>query len=274
LKSLLEYLDPPARARRVLAVYWVLLAIGSHLPNLGLGKDSNQFGVFQVDKTLHVLAFSGLTWLLFRARVAGSRSSWIANAIAAACVAGVYAMVDEYTQRWTGRDLSVSDVVAGMIGIVGVFLILTAPPPRDRASGLTVLIRVVTAGLVMAVVVVALAPQGNHWVNRMARPFFQPWPGIDKAEHFYVSAVLTLLLALSSPAGVRRPRRGVLLTILAVGLSGPIIETAQSFTGRGVEMADLYAHQVGLLAAMLGLAVLAVGRAIRMRRRGRSPQDG
>lgn len=274
MKTFFKYLDSPARARGVLGVYWVLLAIGTHVPDLGVGEDANQWGVFQVDKTLHVLAFAGLCWLLFRARVVGVRASVFLSVLVAAFVAGVYALVDEYTQQWTGREISLSDVVAGLIGIVGVFLVIAAGPPRDRTPRLTAVIRVVTAVMATAVVVVALAPEGNHWVNRLARPFFQPWPGIDKAGHFYVSAVLTLLLAVSFPAGVHRPRLGAFLTILVMGLSGPIIETAQSFTGRGVEMADLYAHQVGLLAAMLGLSVLAVGRAFRTRRRRRSPQDG
>jgi VanZ family protein len=251
----------------------MLLAIGSHMPELGVGEDANQIGMFQVDKTLHVCAFAGLAWLLYRSRVAGRGASGFANMLAAALIAGVYALIDEYTQGWTGRMISAADVVAGMIGIVGVFLVITAPPARLRARWFIKAVRVVTFLTIVFIIVMALAPEGNRWFNWLARPLFEPWPGIDKAGHFYVSAVLTLLLAVSLPIGVHRPRRGVLLAIVAMGLSGPIIETAQSFTGRGVEMADLYAHEVGLLTAMLGLAVFAVGRAIRTRRHGRSQQD-
>jgi VanZ family protein len=278
LKKLLDfivgYLGPPGRARGVLAVYWLLLLVSTHTPELGVGEDANQFGMFQVDKTLHVIAFAGLMFLLWRARLAGARASIFFSAVVAICIAVPYALVDEYTQGWVGREVSASDVVAGLIGIVGMFLVVTAAPPRDRVGRLTIMIRVVTAGFVGAYVLMALAPRGNDWFNRFAHLFFQPWPGIDKAGHFYISVVLTLLLAASAPAGVHRPRLGVFLTILAVGLSGPIIETAQSFTGRGAEMADLYAHQVGLLAAMLGLTAFTVGRALRMRHRDRSHPDG
>ena len=266
--SILGYLDSPNRARRVLWVYWALLAVGSHLPGLGVGKDANQFGVFQVDKALHVTAFAGLTFLLYQAKLCGGRASSFANAFTAMVIAAIYALIDEYTQRWTGRDISISDVVAGYIAILGVFLLLTTPKPKRHATSWTRIMRIVTGAAVAFVLVMALAPEGNRWVNQLARPFFQPWPQIDKTGHFYVSAGLTLLIALSYPAGVHRPRLGLFLTILVMGLAGPIIETAQSFTGRSVEMTDLYAHQVGLLAAMAALAAVAVVRALRPRLSG------
>lgn len=249
-------------ARRVLLVYWILLAIGTHVPHLGVGEDANQIGFFQVDKTLHVIAFAGLAWLLYRARIAGRSASDVTTALVAACIAVIYALADEYTQGWTGREVSYSDVVAGLVGIVGVFLILTAGPPRAKTGRFTRAMRVLTLVAIVGILVIALVPKGNDWVNGLAQPFFQPWPGFDKAGHFYVSAVLTLMLALSQPAGIHHPRRGLFLSILVMGLAGPIIETAQSFTGRGVEMADLYAHQLGLLAAMAALAMLAVFRAL------------
>ncbi len=265
LKQLIEQLKSPNRARRVLMVYWVLLAISTHTPDPGLGNEFDPLGMFQLDKGVHVLAFGGLAFLLFCSRILGERASAAGNAFVAALIAGGYALVDEYTQRWAGRTISAGDVLAGMIGIVGVFLAVTAPPPRGRVPWSTKVIRVTAVLAIVFSLVMALAPEGNRWFKEAARPFFVPWPGIDKAGHFYASAVITLILALSQPAGVHRPRMSVLLTILVMGLAGPIIETAQSFTGRGAEMADLYAHQVGLLAAMLALAVLVVGRALRNR---------
>jgi VanZ family protein len=263
------------RTRRVqLAVYWLMLAVGSHMPQLTFGEDTNEISVFQIDKTLHVLAFAGLVFLLFRACLAGRCASVLANALVATCISCCYAVIDEYSQRWVERDVSISDVVAGLIGIFSVFLLITAPPKRLRASRGTLVMRVVVAASFVLILVVALAPDGDTWVNRFARFFFRPWPGMDKPGHFYTAAALTLLLVQASPAGVQRPRLGILVTILVMGLMGPIIETAQSYTGRSVEMADLYAHQVGLLAAMLGLSVLAVGRALRTRCRSRSIQDG
>jgi VanZ family protein len=262
---------PVLRTRRVqLAAYWFMLAVGSHLPQLIFGEDTNEISVFQIDKALHVLAFSGLVFLLYRVRLAGRRASVLANALIAVVIACSYAVIDEYSQRWVERDVSISDVVAGLIGIFGVFLLITAPPKRHKASRGTLVMRVVAVAGFVLILVVALAPDGDTWVNRFARFFFRPWPGMDKPGHFYAAAILTLLLAAASPAGVQRPRLSILVTILVIGLMGPIIEKAQSFTGRSVELADLYAHQVGLLAAMLGLSVLAVGRALRTRCRSRS----
>ena len=273
MKQLLAYLDTPSQARRVLAVYWVLLAISTHVPDPQLGGESNLFAIFQIDKAIHFVAFGGLAYLLVCARLAGARSSLCANALVAVVIAGAYALVDEYTQWWGGRTISSADVVAGLIGIVTIFLITTVPPARQRATRRIKAVRFAACVALILVFVMALAPAGNQWFNWMARPLFIPWPGIDKTGHFYTSAALTLLLAAAAPAGVHRPAAGIFLTILVIGLSGPIIETGQSLTGRSVEMADLYAHQVGLLAAMLAMMVFPVGRAARMRLRDRSHPD-
>lgn len=254
-------------------VYWVLLFASTHLPSVDLGEENNPFGVFQVDKTLHVVLFGGLMFLLWRARPAGAGPSRLFHGLTALVLAVTYALVDEYTQRWAGRDVSASDVVAGLIGIVGVFLMITAPPARERAGLATALFRGLAFLTLTFFVIAAIAPWGNdlgHWV---AHRLVTPWPGIDKAGHFYISALLTLLLAASALAGVHRPVWGVFLTILVMGLSGPIIETGQSMTGRNADLADLYAHQVGLLTAMLALTALPVARALRMRRRDRSLTD-
>lgn len=274
LKKLIAYLKSPGQARRVLLVYWVLLAVSTHTPDPGLGNPIDPLNMFQIDKAIHVLAFGGLALLLFCSRVLGDRASVIGSAVAAVLVAGVYALVDEYTQRWAGRVISAGDVLAGMIGIVGVFLAVNAPPPRERAPWITWAVRVVTVLLIVFVLVLAIAPLGSHWFKEAIKPVVQPWLGIDKDGHYYGSVVVTLLLAASFPLGVHRPRHGIIVTILAIGLAGPIIETAQSYTGRGVEIDDLYAHQLGLFTAMLGLSVLAIGRAIRTRKARRPLEDG
>lgn len=274
LKKLLHSLKSPDRARRVLLVYWVLLAISTHTPDPGLGNEFDPLGMFQLDKAIHVFAFGGLALLLFCSRIVGKQAPVIGNAVAAVLVAGAYALVDEYTQRWVGRMISAGDVLAGMIGIVGVFLAVNAPPPRDRAPWITWAVRVVTVLAVVLVLVLAIAPLGSHWFKEAIKPAVQPWLGIDKDGHYYASVAITLLLAASFPLGVHRPRHGIVATILAIGLAGPIIETAQSYTGRGVEIDDLYAHQIGLFTAMLGLSVLAIGRAIRTRKARRPLEDG
>ena len=64
-----------SRSRALLAVYWIALAVGSHWPRLVLFAQEEGEAVFQVDKSLHVLAFAGLTWLMIRAKFAGRRAT-------------------------------------------------------------------------------------------------------------------------------------------------------------------------------------------------------
>ena len=261
MNALHRLLSSPLRARRVLLVYWLAMAIGTHWPRLDLFHQEPGITLFQGDKLLHVLGFGGLMGLLFFARLAGRRASDLRHALTALLIAGIYAGVDEYTQQWFERQVSLSDVLAGLVGLVGVYLIILAPARRMRVAGGVRVFRVVTFLSFTFILILELAPQGNRWIQQMAGLVFQPWAGIDKAGHFYVSAVLTLLLAWSSPAGVHRPRQSQALSIVVMGLAGPIIETAQSYTGRSVELADLYAHEVGMFAAMIALAALATRHA-------------
>lgn len=240
------------RARRIqLAVYWSLLAIGSHLPQFLIGENTNQVGDFQIDKTLHVIGFSGLCWLLDRARLAGQNAARFNHALAAAGIALGYALIDEYTQRFTGRNVALSDVVAGTIGILAVFLILTAPYAQPSANPVTRIMRYISWALVGCVLVVIVLIPHQPYQNR--------------AGFFGLAAVLALLLVPSRPLGLSRPRWGVAFSIIAVGLFGPIIESARSRAGLDADMADLYAYQLGLLAALAVLALAAVVRNLAVR---------
>ena len=92
--------------------------------------------------------------------------------------------------------------------------------------------------------------------------FTPTWGGIDKYCHFYTAIAMTWLLAAAYPGGMRRPRWGAVVTILVMGLSAPMIEWAQSFTGRGVEAADIFAHEFGFLMALLLWVLVSTGRAL------------
>ncbi len=254
-----------SRSRWCLAIYWLLLATGSHLPEFTLGDTSNQIGVFQIDKSLHVAGFAGLALLLYLSRLAGSKAPSFAHALAALLIGSVYALVDEYTQQFTGRHVSYSDVVAGAIAIIGVFLILTSPPPLDTRPRRVVIYRVVSAVLIVAALVLALVALLSAWGQ--GQPSAQPSGlGINEIVRFLIAGVLILLLVASQPAGVNRPRLGMFLSIVVIGLGGPIIESARLFTEQGIDMNGLYAHQLGLLTGMAALAVLAIIRHVRTNR--------
>ena len=261
--NVFSFFQSVSRTRWCLAIYWLLLATGSHLPRFTLGDTSNQIGVFQIDKSLHVVGFAGLAWLLSMSRLAGPNASSFAHALAALLIGSVYALVDEYTQQFTGRHVSYSDVVAGLIAIIGVFLVLTySPPPLNTMRWRVVVLRVVSAVLVVAVLVLVLAARLNAWgQGQPTAP--QSGPDINVIGRFMIGCVLTLLLVSSRPVGVNHPRLGMFLSIVVIGFGGPIIESAKLFTEQGIDMNDLYAHQLGLLAGMAALAASVIIRHVR-----------
>ncbi len=257
---------PPStylRRRIVLAVYWLALAAGSHWPKLELFPPPEHEPIFQLDKGMHVLAFAGLVWLLIRARIAGPGATRAWTVAVAGAVAILYAGVDELTQHWTQRDVTLSDFAASAVGALTV--VLMATPAARQAPSLRRVRAMRLAFLVCAAVVfvLSLPPIVNDVIDWSVRLFTRPWLGMDKAGHFVIAAGLTWLLASSFPAGVSRPSRGVLVTILVMGLSAPMMELAQAYSGRGVEAADVLAHELGLLAAMTVWALISTRRALR-----------
>ena len=262
LKQLFKYLQAPARCRTQLAIYWVLLAVGSHWPRLELFPPAEHERVFQPDKGLHFLAFAGLAWLMIRAKIAGWRASDAWTAAAVGIVALGYAMIDELAQHWTARDVTLSDFTASAVGILTVVVIYTTPP-RSKLPGWVVwTARILCVACTVIVLSLALPPSGNQTTQRLLGRFTATWGGIDKPCHFYVALGMTWLLALSCPAGVRRARAGALVTILAMGLSAPMLETAQGMTGRGIETADILAHELGFALALGIWALISTTRAL------------
>ncbi len=259
---------PSLRSCRIqLAVYWILLAIGSHLPQLIIGEHTNQVGVFQIDKTLHVIAFALLTWLLYRARLFGSKRSGFGHVLIATGIATIYALIDEYTQGFTGRNVSLSDIVAGLIGILGVFLILTAPPPRPKIGQFTKLMR--SASILVIALIIGI--EFDFLIDQFLFTEFALMTDsklfrIGPHGRFYLVAVVTLMFIIAKPLGQSRPGWGIGLSIIAIGLAGPIIESVRPFAGHDARMADLYAHQLGLLAAMTALSLVTACRAFTRRR--------
>jgi len=252
-----------SRPRVQLAVYWFLLAIGSHWPRLELFPEPQTQPLFQPDKGLHFVAFAVLTWLLIRAKIAGRSAGPVWTALVVGCIALSYAGLDELTQQWFQRQVALSDFVASAVGVLTVVLTITchqraATSPRWLWTRRAVV-------LILAAVVIALAipPQVNGLVQKALS--MTPWPTIkiDKPCHFIVGMVVTWLLAWAFPAGRHRPRIGVWVTILVMGLSAPMIETAQGYSGRGIEVADIYAHEIGMAVALALWAIVSMRRALK-----------
>ncbi len=102
----------PQRARWPwLAGYWLLMAVGSHLP-----QESAAAPILGHDKLVHFAAFAVLAWLLAwwdsgRAHSLGWRRAGQLFAILIA-----YGIADELTQPYFGRSCDIFDLVADALG--------------------------------------------------------------------------------------------------------------------------------------------------------------
>ena len=103
----------------VLAVYWPLLFLSTHLPRLPhipLGPS---------DKVLHYLAYLILTLLFWLARFGSQRPSFRkARLYKIIILFSLYGAMDEITQRFVGRCCDIEDWVADICGSLTALLLL------------------------------------------------------------------------------------------------------------------------------------------------------
>ena len=104
------------RVRWVLGVYWVLLAVATHVRQFSVDGLPGVGGL-PLDKAMHVCAFAGLAALLVWSRW-WPRRSWAFNAAAAVGIGLVYGVVEEGTQPWFGRTGSGWDLLADAVGLL------------------------------------------------------------------------------------------------------------------------------------------------------------
>ncbi|HEX7011010.1 MAG TPA: VanZ family protein, partial [Phycisphaeraceae bacterium] len=248
-------------ARPLALAYWLALAVGTHWPGLNLGYSLDV--VFQLDKILHALAMGVLMLGLAWARPLGSLAAWPAQALAACLIASAYAVLDELSQGWMDRIVSPADAVANLIGVLGAYLVLTARWVRPYPRWAIILARLVWLLIAPGLVLLVTLPVGNDIILAVFR--YLGLLGVmqaDKTSHFVLAMTLTWLLAVGCPAGRRRQRLSAAVTILVMAASAPIIEVVQRRTGRGFELADVYAHQLGLLAGLTLWSMLSAARSL------------
>lgn len=96
-----------------LAAYWPLVFTLTHIPVPDIARKSGMS-----DKTMHVMAFFALTFLVWCAvspyrRIEWHRAKtwWVFGALAA------YGAMDEYLQSFVGRGACVDDFIANLFGI-------------------------------------------------------------------------------------------------------------------------------------------------------------
>ena len=96
-----------------LAVYWPAVFVLTHIPVPQIAAQSGMS-----DKTMHVMAYFSLTFLIWCAVSPYNRAHWNAAKpwIVVLCIL-VYAVIDEVLQMPVGRQAEVSDFLANLFGM-------------------------------------------------------------------------------------------------------------------------------------------------------------
>ena len=116
--------------RGLLAVYWLLLLVGTHL-----SWESEPSIALLSDKVLHFAGFAGLAlllaWMLsFRSELTKTR------AVIVVVICGLYGAIDELTQPLSGRSCEFNDWLADLAGAaagVAMFCLVSAIRHGNRA---------------------------------------------------------------------------------------------------------------------------------------------
>ncbi|MBN2211234.1 MAG: VanZ family protein, partial [Sedimentisphaerales bacterium] len=109
------------RIQLLLVIYWPILFVSTHIPNLNL----SDVHIHTTDMFLHGLAFWLLTllyWLTFHGRLRPSlrrRPLYFCLLIL-----GIYAALDEISQKFVHRSAGWSDWAADLIGILTALVML------------------------------------------------------------------------------------------------------------------------------------------------------
>ena len=106
-------------SRVALPVYWLALIGATHYPHVPIPGE-----IPQSDKVIHFGAFGLLAFLVWQVLATRTRPLTSASVWVAALISMTYAIVDEYTQQFTGRYTDVADAVADLLGIMCVLTVL------------------------------------------------------------------------------------------------------------------------------------------------------
>ena len=105
-----------------LVLYWPMLFVSAHIPVPEVVRQADMS-----DKSLHVLMYMILTFLLWSALKPQSKTNWrhLAPWLTLAIVL-VYALCDEYLQRFVaGRSMDAHDLVADLVGAVAALVVVS-----------------------------------------------------------------------------------------------------------------------------------------------------
>lgn len=247
----------PLLSRLMLLIYWPMLALATHWPRLNPQIAGHSMGDLYLDKPIHLMAFGLLEGLMFRALPMGRACSLRVNLLGSILITSTYAYIDEYTQVFTDRHFSTTDLLFNMIGILAAMGLSVArvrddhPSPPDN----TFMARLSIIAITPLCLLAAFLPNMTF-----EAPFGLPMGPVygdriemrgDHLVHIFVAFCGTWLLSWAMPAGRTRPKSSIVMAVCTVALSGLVVELVQRHTGRGYELSDLVAHLVGVLLAIL-----------------------
>lgn len=102
----------------VLFTYWAVIFVMTHIPDADRLKPPGLRLIPHSDKIAHFLMFAGLG-LLWRWALGRSREPITLGHMCLILGGGaIYAILDEWTQSWVGRETSVGDFAADMLGLI------------------------------------------------------------------------------------------------------------------------------------------------------------
>ena len=116
----------------ILAIYWPIAFIGTHLPRFGplRGEPRHRF---PLDKLAHFACYALLAWLILL--LLSRRMRLPAAIVLTLAVAAAYGVVDELTQPFIGRTADRWDYVANLAGIaMGVLTASAWPRLRPQSA--------------------------------------------------------------------------------------------------------------------------------------------
>ena len=230
-----------------LVLYWPTLFVLAHIPIPEVVRRADVS-----DKSLHVLMYMILTFLLWSALKPQSKTNWrhLAPWLTLAVVL-VYALCDEYLQRFVaGRSMDAHDLVADVVGAVAALVVVSI-------FSFWPALLIVTATTIYTLAVFTRAN------------LTELLPVTSTLFHLGTYSFFTLqwIACLRSKFAIRRPDRRWLGMSLIAPLSLLLITKASALiSGKAFEGWDIVAAAVGVLGTVTIWSILARPRANRANR--------
>lgn len=244
----------------MLGVYWLALTVSTHWPNLKIDIGEQEMSELNVDKIVHWGAFGLLALLLVLARIGGRRAAWARHIVTAACVATIYAAIDEASQLIPifERTACWPDLSANFMGILAAIVpAWVIVRSLDKPRPVSVVYSRALLGVFLPFAYILLFTPGINLAPlfpQAADPsrFILVWR-FDYLGHALGAALVFYLFNAARPFGDSQSWLTRTGAFVVVALASPVIEWVQYRINLGHEYGDMVAHELGLLfAAVVG----------------------